>query len=223
MRDSDPLALPASLTLRRLVLLDQPKMHAVATISVPPGEQPRPSAADTAALVEAARGGDRRAFAALYRGYGRMVHGVLLARLPRAEVRDAMQEVFTAALGKLDELRTPASFGPWLGAIARNCARDWFKRRGNTSELAHAPSHFDATAASEGRAPHEAMADALSLLDAMAELSEDYRELLVLRFVEGLTGPEIAAQLGMTPGSVRVKLHRGVSALRERLGGVDHE
>jgi RNA polymerase sigma-70 factor (ECF subfamily) len=149
-----------------------------------------------------------------------MVHGVLLARLPRAELRDAMQEVFTAALTKLGDLRDPAAFGPWLGSIARNCARDWFKRHRNTRELAHEPGELEAARETAG---HERLADALSLLEAMRELSEDYREILVLRFVEGLSGAEIAEQLGMTPGSVRVKLHRGVTALRERLNrGVDH-
>lgn len=196
-------------------------MRAVATTSDEADEGRGPSAADTAAWVEAARAGDRRAFARLYRSHGRMVHGVLLARLPRAELRDAMQEVFTAALAKLGDLREPSSFGPWLGSIARNCARDWFKRHRNTHELAHEPSELDAADRNPGP---EGLADALSLLDAMRELSEDYREILVLRFVEGLSGAEIAAQLGMTPGSVRVKLHRGVSALRARLnGGMDHE
>jgi RNA polymerase sigma-70 factor (ECF subfamily) len=196
-------------------------MRAVARSSDDPSEVARPNPAATSAWVEAARAGDRRAFARLYRSHGRMVHGVLLARLPRTELRDAMQEVFTAALAKLGDLRDPASFGPWLGSIARNCARDWFKRHGNTRELAHEPSDLEAARATVG---HEALADALSLLDAMRGLSEDYREILVLRFVEGLSGAEIAEQLGMTEGSVRVKLHRGMSALRERLhGGVDHE
>ena len=118
------------------------------------------------------------------------------------------------ALAKLDDLRDPSSFGPWLGSIARNCARDWFKRHRNTRELAHEPGDLEVARETVG---HEGLADALSLLEAMRELSEDYREILVLRFVEGLSGSEIAEQLGMTPGSVRVKLHRGVSALRERL------
>ena len=50
-------------------------------------------------------------------------------------------------------------------------------------------------------------------------LPEAYRETLVMRFVEGLTGPEIAELTGLTPGSVRVNLHRGVELLRARLKG----
>jgi RNA polymerase sigma-70 factor (ECF subfamily) len=46
---------------------------------------------------------------------------------------------------------------------------------------------------------------------------------LILRLVEGLTGPEIAEQTGLAPGSVRVNLHRGMKLLRERLGIVTSE
>ena len=48
---------------------------------------------------------------------------------------------------------------------------------------------------------------------------ETYRETMILRLVEGFTGPEIAEHTGMTPESVRVHLHRGMKLLRERLGG----
>ena len=50
------------------------------------------------------------------------------------------------------------------------------------------------------------------------ELPEAYRETLVLRLVEGMTGPEIAGRTGLTPASVRVNLHRGMKLLREKLG-----
>ena len=53
---------------------------------------------------------------------------------------------------------------------------------------------------------------------AIRRLPEAYRETLVLRLVEGMTGPEIAARAGLTPGSVRVNLHRGMLMLREALG-----
>lgn len=162
-----------------------------------------------ATLVEAARAGDRRAFAALYRRHAKTVHGVLLCRLPRTELRDAMQEVFAVALAKLGDLRDPTAFSPWLASIARNLARDWHKRH---REVTSPPQLIDTEPA-----PSRELDDALALLEAMRELPEDYRELLVLRFVEGLRGPEIAAAVGMTAGSVRVKLHRGVTMLRRRL------
>ena len=61
-------------------------------------------------------------------------------------------------------------------------------------------------------------ADALKLLALVKTLPEAYRETLVLRLVEGMTGPEIAARTGLTAASVRVNLHRGMKLLREKLG-----
>ena len=65
-------------------------------------------------LVEAARRGDQAAFSALYRRYVRMIHGVLLARVPRADVEDLVQDVFVSALQQLHGLRESAAFGGWL-------------------------------------------------------------------------------------------------------------
>jgi DNA-directed RNA polymerase specialized sigma24 family protein len=55
---------------------------------------------------------------------------------------------------------------------------------------------------------------AAAMLDAVMSLPDAYRETLILRLVEGMTGPEIAARTGMTHGSVRVNLHRGMEQLR---------
>ena len=58
---------------------------------------------------------------------------------------------------------------------------------------------------------------AAAILEAVLSLSQAYRETLILRLVEGMTGPEIAARTGMTHGSVRVNLHRGMEQLRAKL------
>jgi DNA-binding CsgD family transcriptional regulator len=65
-----------------------------------------------------------------------------------------------------------------------------------------------------GQAP---AAEAHAILAAIRELPLAYRETLILRLVEGMTGPEIAARIGLTPESVRVNLYRGMKMLRERL------
>src|SRR5262245_12774395 len=90
---------------------------------------------DETALVVAARDGDRDAFGMLYQRYGRMVHGVLLARVPRGQVEDLVQDVFLLALRRLDSLRDPERFGGWLAMIARNRATDFHRRTRETVEL----------------------------------------------------------------------------------------
>src|SRR6266571_974732 len=78
-------------------------------------------------LVHAAAEGDRGAFGELYVRYARMVHGILLARVPPGDAEDLVQEVFLSAMKQLRGLRTAASFRGWLGAIARNKAMDYFR------------------------------------------------------------------------------------------------
>src|SRR5258706_2819520 len=79
-------------------------------------------------LVSAARDGDRAAFGRLYDRYARMVHGILLARVPPREVDDLVQEVFLLALRQLHTLRDISRFGAWLGTITRNRANDYFRK-----------------------------------------------------------------------------------------------
>lgn len=159
-----------------------------------------------AADVRAARDGDRAAFGRLYERHARLVHGVLLARVPRTAVDDLVHEVFLQALRRLDSLRDPAAFPAWLAAIARNRARD--HHRAARDEVA-LPDDVAGAPHPEG--------EALAVLAAIRRLPEAYRETLVLRLVEGLSGPEIAGRTGLQPGSVRVNLHRGMQLLREAL------
>jgi RNA polymerase sigma-70 factor (ECF subfamily) len=157
--------------------------------------------------VEAARAGDRAAFGRLFRRYAPMVHGLLLARVRPSEVDDLMQDVFVTALEKLGGLRNEEAFGPWLAATAKNRAIDFHRAKKPMAEL---PEDL-------GR-PDAERAEAERVLYAIRALPEAYREPLVLRLVEGMTGPEIAAQVGLEQGSVRVNLHRGMKLLREKLG-----
>ncbi len=168
-------------------------------------------------LVNAARDGDRAAFGHLYARYARMVHGILLARVPPEEVDDLVQDVFLLALRRLHMLRDTAAFGSWLGMIARNRANDYHRRSKEIARLSQGVAEDLA-----GETP--AAAEALAVLSVIRTLPDAYRETLILRLVEGMTGPEIAARTGLTPASVRVNLHRGMKQLREKLGRSDaHE
>lgn len=168
-----------------------------------------------AALVAAARAGERAAFGALYQRHARMVQAVLCAKVAPDGVADLVHDVFLIAMGRLDSLREDGAFPGWLATIARRRAADWRRRRRDTVPLEEAEHD---QAGSEGESPEE-RASAEQALTAIASLPEAYRETLMLRFVAGLSGPEIALRTGLTHGSVRVNLHRGVALLRERLGG----
>lgn len=163
---------------------------------------------EEAALVRAAQGGDRAAFASLYRRYGTVIHAVLLTRVRHPDADDLTQEVFLKAMERLNGLRKPEAFAPWLFAIARRLAVDYARDRKITSD----PSDLPAAKA-------ELNEQAFAVLETIRKLPEAYRDSLTLRLVEGMTGPEIAERTGMTPDSVRVNLCRGFKLLRERLDG----
>ena len=175
----------------------------------PVAEERAAEVSANALLVEAVRRGDQEAFGKLYDLYAPMVHGILLARVPWSEVDDLVQDVFLVAFRKLDALREDAAFGGWLAMIARNRAMDFHRRAQKTEQLPE-----DVALESQP----EAEMDAARALAAIRQLPEAYRETLILRLVEGMTGPEIAERTGLTPASVRVNLHRGMKMLRERLG-----
>jgi len=178
---------------------------AVLTVAPATGfESPEP-------LVRAAQAGDRDAFGTLYQRFSAYVHSILLARLPRAEAADLVQDVFLQAFQRLGHLREPAAFAGWLATIARNRATDFLRSHSVAEPL---KDNVGAPPAAE------AAVDAARALRVIQRLPDAYRETLVLRLVEGLTGPEIAALTGLTPASVRVNLHRGFRLLREALS--DH-
>lgn len=166
---------------------------------------------DVGSLVREARNGNRAAFGRLYQLHAGLVHGILLARVPRLEVDDLTQEVFLSAMRQLSALRDATAFGAWLSAIARNRANDFHRRMKEVQ-----PAEQDSQIA-DSHGNDSARAEALEALTAIRQLPDAYRETLVLRLVEGMTGPEIASRTGLTPDSVRVNLHRGMKMLREAL------
>lgn len=160
-----------------------------------------------AALVCAAQNGDRAAFGTLYERYARMIHGILLSHVGFADAEDLVQDVFIRAMQQLRSLHDPAAFGSWLASIARRSAMDLHRKEKTGRE---------ARDQTEGSRPDQ---DGSAILAELQKLPKAYRETLVLRLVEGMTGPEIALRTGLAPDSVRVNLCRGMKLLREALGG----
>ena len=137
-----------------------------------------PEAAEVASQVRAAQDGDRAAFGRLYDRYARMVHGILMARVPLGEVDDLVQDVFMRALKQLHTLRDAECFGAWLATVTRNRANDYHRRSVEVVEL----DETQEPATSERRAnlPGDEGTEILAMIGA---LPEAYRETLILRLV----------------------------------------
>ncbi len=158
-------------------------------------------------IVEKILAGDKEAFGELYKMFSPLVHGIVLARVPFDETADIVQEVFISAYKNLHNLREPKAVGAWLAMIARNRANEFYRREKPTEELNENIRQKD-----------NRQNQANEILDTIRLLPETYSETLMLRLVEGMTGPEIAGKTGLTHESVRVNLHRGMKLLRQKLG-----
>jgi|SoiMethySBSTD1v2_1073268.scaffolds.fasta_scaffold33050_5 RNA polymerase sigma-70 factor (ECF subfamily) len=169
------------------------------------------AAAGEAALVRRAQAGDRRAFGDLHTRYAGMVHSIALAHVAADDVNDIVQEVFLRALQKIRVLRDPRAFGGWLATITRNVSRSALRA---SSRLTQGEAEV-ATAETQRHSE-----DARRALAAIRALPKAYRETLLMRLVQGMTGPEIADRTGRTPASVRVNLHRGMKLLKQQMHAI---
>lgn len=163
---------------------------------------------DLVRVIRDARRGAQPAFAQLYRRYSPLVHGILLGRFRPALADELTQECFVTAFARLSQLKEDHKFGPWIATTAR---------RIQASEAAYEVAADSLPEMGAASTSPEDSTEAAQILRTIAVLPEAYRETLLLRLVEGLSGQEIAALTGLTPESVRVNLHRGMEKLRAAL------
>lgn len=170
--------------------------------------------AEDAVLVARAKA-DPRAFATLYRRYVERIYRYCYRRLgSREAAEDATATVFAKALAALPAYRD-GSFRGWLFAIAHNAIVGEFRQRAARPERAWAEREAEGLA-DPAPSPEEAALAAearMSVLGVLPRLPEGERRVLELRLA-GLSGPEIAAVLGRSHGSVRVAQFRAMARLR---------
>jgi len=182
-----------------------------------------------AELVERLKTGDREAFGALLRRYQGKVYRLAMnmTRSPQ-DAEEVTQDVFLAVYRKIGDFDGRAAFSTWLYRVASNAAL--MKLRGRRSEPhlsieeegpAFAPDgHFARPVADWSELPEDRLLSAERrrvLEQAIDALPPDYKAVVVLRDVEGLSNQEVAEILGATVLAVKSRLHRARLALRERL------
>ncbi|HET7141722.1 MAG TPA: RNA polymerase sigma factor [Candidatus Limnocylindria bacterium] len=183
------------------------------------GPSARRSAPDPDLADVAAARAERAAFATLYRRYLDRVYGYCFYQLgDHHDAEDATERTFMAALRGLDRFEDRGStFRAWLFRIARNTVANAHRsrRRRRTEPL---PDSFERPAPNADPANLVALADELhAVRHAIAEMPDDRRQVIVLRFVDGLSTAEVAEVLDRSPGAVRVLLHRALRDLAARL------
>ncbi len=167
--------------------------------------------APDAELARAAAAGDRAAFAALITRHWATA-AALAARLLGSQglAHDAVQEASIAALTGLGRLRDPAAFGPWFCGITLNVARRW--RRQLAAE--HPAELADRTDGGPGPQELAEIAElGAAVRAAIAQLADGQRHAVLLFYLQGLTHREVAAELGISVGAVKARLHQARAAL----------
>jgi RNA polymerase sigma-70 factor, ECF subfamily len=180
-----------------------------------------PSISD-AALVQAARRGDMRAFERLYRMHSGRVLGLCLRMTRQREIaEDCVQQTFVRAWKNLAAFEGRSAFGTWLHRIAVNEVLTNRRNRGTRSEGTSLPTQEDEEDTFENVADLSVAADSGDVMDmekALATLPEGSRHVVVLQAVYGYSHEEVAEMLGIAVGTCKAQLHRGRKLLRERLG-----
>jgi RNA polymerase sigma factor (sigma-70 family) len=192
-------------------------MAALWTVAIPCAA----ALASDAELAGRARLGDKCAFAALVVRHGdaaRRLAGRVLDDPDLAH--DAGQEAIVVALVSLDRLAKPGSFGPWLCGIALNVARGWLQESRRVGPLTGGDL-ADPAPGPEELAETAVLADRVR--GAIADLAPGQREAVLLFYLQGLSHREVAAELGITLGAVKSRLHQARAALASRLSPIVEE
>jgi RNA polymerase sigma-70 factor (ECF subfamily) len=174
-------------------------------------------------LVEACLGGEVAAFDILVDRWQRKIRGAVY-RVVRSEeeAQDICQEAFLKAFRGLGSFKRESRFSSWLYQIAINLSRDRLRRR-KTRNWVSLDDVEETAVAGSHRAPAEAerFIEVLEIQErvarAVAALPDDQREAVILKEYQGLTFPEIAEIQGVPVSTVKTRLYRGLSVLRERL------
>lgn len=176
-------------------------------------------------LVAAVQGGDSSAFDELVRRWERKIRGAVYRVVgSEEEARDVTQEAFLKAFRGLGGFKSEARFSSWLYQIALNLSRDKLRRRKLRDHASLDAMEEDGHAgpALVSRAP-DAHAQfqrndlAQRVAAAVAALPDDQREVIVLKEYQDLTFVEIAEVLELPVSTVKTRLYRGLTLLRERL------
>lgn len=167
-----------------------------------------------ARLMFSLREGDRTALARLFERNHARVHALCVRLASPADAEDLVQETFLRVQRHASTFDGGAGFTPWLFRIARNVCHDRGRRIRRTVGL---EAEWAREQAVKRMAPdHESRIDRRRLLeDALAALSPDDREIIVLSRMHDMPYAQVADVLGCTTGAARVRLHRAIARLRE--------
>jgi RNA polymerase sigma factor (sigma-70 family) len=175
---------------------------------------PPPAGAATTSLVDRCRRGDRDAWNELVETYSRYVYAIIGRgyRLAGPDAEDVFQDVFARVFERLETLRDDNALQGWISQVTRNLCLDHIRRERTHQEL------------SEDTALDERLSEldqALSVRQAMAQLSHDCYEILDRFFCQDESYRSIGQHLGIPSGTIASRISRCLGRLREEIGDAE--
>jgi len=178
------------------------------------------------ALVQKAKAGDRDAFAALVSAYEGKIYNLALRYLGnREDAMDASQEVFLRVFRFLPGFQEESGFSTWIYRIGVNVCKDMLAKRAKRGELSlelpDEEEDYRTAEVADSRYDPEAIVEQADLRESLAEaigqLPQQQREMIVLRDIQGLSYEEIGQVLSLEAGTVKSRLSRARENLRKKL------
>ena len=178
-------------------------------------------------LVDKLQSGDSAAMAEFYKLYRNKLYSLILGQVDRDEAiaEDLVQEVFLAALSSLDRFRGDCQLYTWLRSIALHKINDFYRHQARQPRSTEPSADYEGLELEQTRAnepaPHIVMEDEEvreSVHQALADLPDDYQEVLVLKYLKDMPVLAISQIMGRSPKSVEGLLSRARKAMRDNLG-----
>lgn len=180
------------------------------------------------ALVERATKGDKEAYRVLVEKYQNRVYSLVLSMTKSKEdAEDIVQESFVKAYLSLKNFRGDSSFYTWIYRVAFNMAIDFQRRNSRRGEVLTSQKQSEdgreskklEAVATDGNPEETAERKQLAVLlsNAMSQLSEEHRTVVMLREVDGMSYAEIADVLGLSQGTVMSRIHYAKKYLQKAL------
>jgi len=183
-------------------------------------------------LVEKLRAGDSTAMEEFYTAYRSRLYSLILEQVDRNETvaEDLVQDVFLAALASLDKFRGDSQLYTWLRSIAFHKINDYYRHQARRPQPTKPAHDFDVTELEQigdSELPISSQMESeearQSVHQALADLPQDYQEVLVLKYLKDMPVLAISQIMGRSPKSVEGLLSRARKAMRDNLESSDHK
>lgn len=166
-------------------------------------------------LIQRFKQGDLDSFDPLYERYLQTVYTRVRYVVPEADVEDVTQEVFIAVLKSLHTFRGESLFSTWLRTLTNYKVAEYYRRRNRKQDPREA-SIAEAEVLPDGSSNLQ-LEERIALHNALAAIPEKYREVILLRFSDGMQFDEIAKTMGANLETTKSLFRRAVAALRKNL------